>query len=73
MFRKLALASAAAMTVAAPVAAQSAPVARAAAPSSDESDLGGSNIMRALIIILIGAVGMGFLLLTDDDDSPVSP
>ncbi len=35
-------------------------------------DLGGSDAVRALIIIIIGAIGMAFLLLTDDDDR-VSP
>jgi hypothetical protein len=73
MVRKLALITAAATLAAAPVAAQAAAPARAAAPVANESELGGSDAMRALIIILIGAIGMGFLLLTDDDDSPVSP
>ena len=73
MFRNLALVTAAATLTVAPVAAQAAPVARAAAPTADESELGGSDLMRALIIVIIGAIGMGILLLTDNDDAPVSP
>ena len=71
VFRKLALASAALTLAVAPVAAQAAP-SRAAAPITEESDLGGGNeFVNALIIILIAAIGMGALLLSDDD--PVSP
>lgn len=72
-FRKLTLAAAATTLAIAPVASQAAPIARSVAPMTDEADLGGSDAMRALIIILIGAIGMVFLLLTDDDDNPVSP
>ena len=71
-FRKLTLAAAATTLAIAPVASQAAPVARAAARLTDEADLGGSDAVRALIIILIAAIGMVFLLLTDDDDNPVS-
>ena len=71
-FRKLTLAAAATTLAIAPVASQAAPIARSVAPMTDEADLGGSDAMRALIIILIGAIGMVFLLLTDDDN-PVSP
>ena len=70
-FRKLTLAVAAASLAALPVAAQAAP-ARANAPVTEESELGGSDLVRALIIVLIGAIGMGVLLLSDDD-APVSP
>ena len=71
-FRKLTFAAAATTLAVAPVASHAAPVARAAAPTTEEADLGGSDAVRALIIIIIGAIGMAFLLLTDDDD-PVSP
>ena len=72
-FRKLTLAAAATTLAIAPVAAHAAPIDRAAAPTTEASDLGGSDAVRALIIIIIGAIGMAFLLLTDDDDGPVSP
>jgi hypothetical protein len=73
-FRKLTLATATASLAAMPVAAQAAQAApsRASAPAADESELGGSDLMRALIIVIIGAIGMGVLLLSDDD-APVSP
>ena len=74
-FRKLTLTAAATSLAALPVAAQAAqaaPMPRASAPISDESELGGSDLVRALIIVLIGAIGMGVLLLSDDD-APVSP
>ena len=73
-FRKLTLAAAATSLAALPVAAQAAQAApaRASAPMAGESELGGSDLVRALIIILIGAIGMGVLLLSDDD-APVSP
>ena len=73
-FRKLTLAAAATSLAAMPVAAQAAQAApaRASGPAAEESELGGSDLMRALIIILIGAIGMGALLLSDDD-GPVSP
>ena len=71
-FHKLTLAAAATSLAALPVAAQAAPMPRASAPIADESELGGSDLVRALIIVLIGAIGMGVLLLSDDD-APVSP
>ena len=73
-FRKLTLAAAATSLAAMPIAAQGAQAApaRASASMTDESDLGGSDLWRALIIVLIGAIGMGVLLLSDDD-APVSP
>ena len=71
-FRKFTLAAAATTLAAAPVASHAVPLERAAAPTTEAADLGGSDAMRALIIIIIGAIGMGFLLLTDDGD-PVSP
>ncbi len=68
---QLTLAAAATALAVAPLAAQAAPVDRATAPATEEMDLGGSDAVRALIIIIIGAIGMAFLLLTDDE--PVSP
>lgn len=72
MIKKLALGTAAAALVAAPVVAQSAP--QRIAPLSGESELGGESIAPAFIVIAIAAVGAGILLLTDDDDddAPVS-
>ncbi|GGE05559.1 hypothetical protein GCM10011515_26380 [Tsuneonella deserti] len=73
MLRNLAMITAAATLTVAPVAAQAASPARASAPAAGESDLRSGDAWRALIIVLIGAIGMGFLLLTDNDDAPVSP
>lgn len=71
--RHLTAASAAALLVTAPIAANAAPIERSAAPVAGESGelTSGSDFMKALIIILIAAAGMAFLLVTDDD--PVSP
>jgi hypothetical protein len=71
IFRKLALATTALSLAAMPVAVQAAPVARTSAPMTEASDARGDAV-RALIIVLIAAIGMGFLLLTDDDE-PTSP
>ena len=73
-FRKLALATAAGALAIAPVAAQAAPVARIAAPVDDQSELGGGGeLWNAIIIIAIAAIGMAALLISDDEDRPVSP
>jgi hypothetical protein len=72
--RQLSLATAAASLAAMPVAAQAATatVDRASAPADEQSDLAG-GIGPAVIIVLIAAVGMGLLLLLDNnDDNPVS-
>lgn len=66
--RNLILSTTAALTAIAPVAAQAAPVARAAAPAEAESELGGSNFARVAIIVLIAAAGMLALILSDNDD-----
>jgi len=74
--RKLALATAAVSLATAPVAAQAAATTpeRSTAPAAQEARLQG-GFGPALIIIAIGALGMGLLLLLDDDDNdqPVSP
>ena len=72
MLRNLAFATAAATMVVTPIAAQAAPVARAAAPTFNESELRSGDLWRALIIVIIGAIGMALLLATDDDDNSVS-
>ena len=70
--KNLALGTAAATLVAAPVVAQSAP--ERIAPVAGESELGGESIAPAFIVLAIAAVGVGILLLTedDDDDAPIS-
>ena len=76
-FRKTSAFAAAASLAVAPVALQAASDApsmdRAAAPVEGESELTG-GIGPALIIVAIAAVGMGALLIAedDDDDQPVS-
>ena len=72
LIKKLALGTAAATLVAAPVVAQPAP--ERIAPVADESELGGESIAPAFIVLAIAAVGIGILLVTedDDDDVPVS-
>jgi len=72
---KLKLAIAAGALVAAPVAAQSAGALdlRVSAPVAGANALGGeSEIAPALIIGALAAIGIGILLLTDDDEDPVS-
>jgi len=66
--RKLPVAFAAATLVLAPLAAQAAPVERAAEPTAEESELGGSVLW---IIIAIAAI-IGAILLLDDKNNPVS-
>lgn len=73
-FRKLTLAAACLTMVTGPVAAQASMPLRSAGPISEEADLGGgSDVMKALIILLIASIGMVYLLVTDDEDQPVSP
>ena len=64
--------AAAASLAAAPVALQAAPsMDRAAAPVEGESELAG-GIGAAAVILAIGAIGIGALLIAEDDDDPVS-
>lgn len=72
MIKKLMTSAAAATLVAAPIAAQAAPV-RAPSPTTDEERLAGSLLLPALIAL---AVAIGIYLIVDDgddDDLPVSP
>ncbi|HLV06296.1 MAG TPA: hypothetical protein VKY80_01335 [Croceibacterium sp.] len=72
MIKKLMMSAAAATLVAAPIAAQAAPV-RAPAPTSDSEELAGGLLLPALIAL---AVAVGIYLIVDDgddDDLPVSP
>lgn len=72
--RKTLLVTAAAALASTSVAVQAAPAARASAPASEASELGGgSNWGNALIIIAIAAAGMLALILTEDEDLPTSP
>ena len=73
--RKLPAAFAAASLVVAPVAVQAAPVAteRATASAEETSEMRGrSRIGNGIIIALLAAAGMLFLILTDDEDLPLS-
>ena len=67
--RKLPAVIAAATLVIAPVAVQAAPVARAATPTVEDNELGGTLLWIAIVIgVIIGAV-----LLLDGKNDPVSP
>jgi hypothetical protein len=68
--RKLPIALAAATMAVAPLAAQAAPVERAAAPTSQKSELRGGSLLWIAAII---AVVIGGILLLDDGNDPVSP
>ena len=70
--RKFALATAAASLAIAPVAAQAAPASRASAPTTEDSELVGSNMI--LLAIAAVAIVVGIILLADNgDDDAVSP
>ena len=68
--RKLSAALAAATLVVAPVAAQAAPVERAAAPTAEASELGGTDLW------IFGAIVLAVVLwavLDSDNNNPISP
>ncbi|MBB3034767.1 hypothetical protein [Alteriqipengyuania lutimaris] len=71
---KISAVAAAASLAIAPVAIQAAPgSARTAAPVEGESELAG-GIGAAAVILAIGAIGIGALLIAEDDDEDaVSP
>lgn len=71
---KISAVAAAASLAIAPVAIQAAPgSARTAAPVEGESELGGT-LGPVAIILAIGAIGIGALLIAEDDDEvAVSP
>lgn len=56
--------------VALQAASETAPMTRASAPVDGESELGGIGAAGA--ILAIAAIGMGALLISDDDDEAVS-
>jgi|TARA_R100000049_G_C1947108_1_gene92705 hypothetical protein len=71
---KLSAIAAAISLAGAPVALQAAsepaPMTRASAPIDGESELGG--IGAAGVILALAAIGMGALIIADDDDEAVS-
>ena len=70
MFRKLALSTAAAMMVAAPIAASAAP-ARAPAADEESQDLRGNRgVLLPVVVAIVLAIG---IILLIDDDNPTSP
>ncbi len=69
--KTLSIAAASVALTAAPIAAHAAASSdRVAAPVAETSELAG-GIGPAFIIVALAAVGMGILLLTDDDDNEV--
>lgn len=68
-FRKLPAVIAAAFLGLSPIAVHAEPVARAAAPVAEESELRGT----LLWLLLALAAGVALFLLLDDDNDPVSP
>ena len=67
---KLPIALAASTLAVAPMAAQAAPVERAAAPTAEDNQLFRGTLLWIFAII---AVVVGGILLLDNDDDPVSP
>lgn len=65
--RNVAAAAAALTLVASPAVAQAE---RASAPVSDESEIGGSGMVLA--ILAVAAIIAGLIILVDDGDDPVS-
>ncbi len=71
MIRKLMLSAAASALAVSSVAVQAAPVARTSAPvASGQEELGGGLLLPVLFAL---AIGLGIILLVDDDEEPVSP
>ncbi len=72
MIRKLAFATAAASLVATPLAAEQAiaQIQRDAAPATEESQLAGNSTL--FLILGIAAVVGAIVLISEDDDEPVS-
>lgn len=70
MIRKLITSATAAALLAAPIAAQAAPV-RASTPVAADEELAGGFLLPALIALAV-AVGI-FLIVDDGDEDPVSP
>lgn len=71
MIRKLLFGAAATALAASSIAAQAAPVARTSAPvASGSEELGGGFLLPVLFAL---AIGLGIILLVDDDEEPVSP
>jgi hypothetical protein len=73
MIKQLPLALAAASLTVAPVAAQAAPapIERGSEAAVGTSEMRG-GFSPALVVVALAAVGMLFLILTDDDDDAVS-
>jgi hypothetical protein len=70
MFRKLALSTAAAMMVVAPVAASAAPARTSAAVDESQDLRGNSGVLLPVIVAIALAIG---IILLIDDDNPTSP
>lgn len=70
MFRKLALSTAAALVVAAPIAAQAAPARTPAAVEESQELRGNSGVFLPIIVAIALAIG---IILLIDDDNPTSP
>ena len=68
-FRKLPTALAAAALIFSPVAAQAAPVERAAAPTADDNDM--SRTLTWLLVAIVA--GVALFLVLDGNNNPTSP
>ena len=70
LFKRIGMAVAATAVATMPIAAYAAQ--RAPALDGRASELGGEGVGNAFIVIAIAGAGMAVLLLTDDDEEPVS-